>query len=902
MFDAKRAKRAIQFIELLKLTGDFNGQPNVLMDWNKKVISDVFGTLNNRGYRQYRTIYITTAKKNIKSQLMSDIACLQLFNKSEPNGQIVLGAGSHEQARMDVYEPLVEIIEQDDELLARLRIKDSMREIENKETGTILKVISSENYCVHPQTLIEMADGRRMPAREVRAGDQIISWDGEQLVIAPIFSVERQKQSPIYHIKTHRGREIRVTSEHPFLTMTDGRRQQDQTHQYKWIPARELRIGNRLRVALKWPEAKESGDVENAWALGAWTGDGECGRFRFINADDEIVQRMGQFMRSIGSNLKSHLSTRQKQGRSNPFYPQEHEVMGIGPRRKSPGREWVREHFGERARSHSKKIPDCIWQGGKKVWAAYLAGWFDTDGCVPKTARMVRLCSVNPDLLESGRALFARLGINACVKGNLINISGYDQLKLFYEIIGPYMALSSKREMLVRKIDAGVEWIYRAHTTDFVVSIDIEEPAETISLEVNGMHTHVTDGLITHNTKHGWNISLGGIDELHVLPNRGLYDVIEHGSGLARRQPMRIYTTTAGDDPDRVSIAWEVHEKAVAILKARAIGDKEHDDPTFYPVIFAYDGEDIYNEENWYKANPSLGVSIQVEDLRELAVKAKLNKSDERLFRWLNLNQWVTTKLTTWLPLDLFDATETTDWSRTDLLGKECYMGGDFSTTTDLSAICLVFPPQEGLDDWRVIWDCWIPQESMQERIRADHVPYDEWASQGWIFVTEGDSIDYLHIKQRILELREMYDVVELDADPSFATMLLQELAQEGMKVVEIKQTYQEQTAPMNHLEVLLRQRRTVILPNGEAVELPQLTHEAHPVARWCFGNASIHKNGNSQIKLVKEHRGKALVRSKRIDLTTAWVLATTRAMLHKEIKSVYEKRGVRRLGEKQDE
>lgn len=548
MFDAKRAKRAIQFIELLKLTGDFNGQPNVLMEWNKKVISDVFGTLNNRGYRQYRTIYITTAKKNIKSQLMSDIACLQLFSKSEPNGQIVLGAGSHEQARMDVYEPLVEIIEQDDELLARLRIKDSMREIENKETGTILKVISSENY-----------------------------------------------------------------------------------------------------------------------------------------------------------------------------------------------------------------------------------------------------------------------------------------------------------------------------------------------------------------TKHGWNISLGGIDELHVLPNRGLYDVIEHGSGLARRQPMRIYTTTAGDDPDRVSIAWEVHEKAKNILKARAEGDKEHDDPTFYPVIFSYDGEDIYNEENWYKANPSLGVSIQIEDLRELAVKARLNKSDERLFRWLNLNQWVTTKLTTWLPLDLFDATEG-DWSRTDLLGKECYMGGDFSATTDLSAICLVFPPQEGLDDWRVIWDCWIPQESMQERIRADHVPYDEWAAEGWIFATEGDSIDYLHIKQRILELRELYDVVELDADPSFATMLLQELMQEGMKVVEIKQTYQEQTAPMNHLEVLLRQRRTVILPNGEAVELPQLTHEAHPVARWCFGNASIHKNGNSQIKLVKEHRGKAVVRSKRIDLTTAWVLAMTRAMLYEKIKSVYEKRGVRRLGEKQDE
>lgn len=549
MLDEDKAAQAIKFIELLKLTGDFYGQPFRLMEWHRKIVRDVYGTLDSRGLRQYRYIWVECAKKNAKSCLTSAVGNLHLFNKREPNGQIVICAGDREQAEQTIFNPLVEMIEQEPSLIKRVKITDSQKFIKNKETGTTLKVISAESY-----------------------------------------------------------------------------------------------------------------------------------------------------------------------------------------------------------------------------------------------------------------------------------------------------------------------------------------------------------------SKHGWNLSCCIIDEVHVQPGRDLVDTMLKGSGLSRRQPIWWMLTTAGDDPDRVSIAFELHEKAESILKAREAKDKSKDIPTWYPVIYSYQGDDIFNETNWKKANPSLGVTLQLEDLRAIADEAKLRPADERLFRWLNLNQWVTTKLTTWLPLDLFDATETTDWSRTDLLGKECYMGGDFSTTTDLSAICLVFPPQEGLDDWRVIWDCWIPQESMQERIRADHVPYDEWASQGWIFVTEGDSIDYLHIKQRILELREMYDVVELDADPSFATMLLQELMQEGMKVVEIQQTYQEQTAPMNHLEVLLRQRRTVILPNGEAVELPQLTHEAHPVARWCFGNASIHKNGNSQIKLVKEHRGKALVRSKRIDLTTAWVLAMTRAMLHEKIKSVYEKRGVRRLGEKQDE
>jgi phage terminase large subunit-like protein len=137
------------------------------------------------------------------------------------------------------------------------------------------------------------------------------------------------------------------------------------------------------------------------------------------------------------------------------------------------------------------------------------------------------------------------------------------------------------------------------------------------------------------------------------------------------------------------------------------------------------------------EGKPSLGTTLQLDDLRDLAKEAKLKPEDERLFRWLNLNQWVTYKLTSWLKLDLFDST-VGDWRRTDLLDADCYLGMDLSTTTDLSAICLVFPPQKDWDDWRVIWDCWIPEKNMKERIDEDHVPYDKWAAAGWIQPTEG--------------------------------------------------------------------------------------------------------------------------------------------------------------------
>ena len=66
-------------------------------------------------------------------------------------------------------------------------------------------------------------------------------------------------------------------------------------------------------------------------------------------------------------------------------------------------------------------------------------------------------------------------------------------------------------------------------------------------------------------SKHGYKPSCVIFDELHAQPNRDLWDVMTFGAGDAREQPVWIVLTTAGDDPDRKSIGWEVHEKALSI-------------------------------------------------------------------------------------------------------------------------------------------------------------------------------------------------------------------------------------------------------------------------------------------------------------------------------------------------
>ena len=113
-------------------------------------------------------------------------------------------------------------------------------------------------------------------------------------------------------------------------------------------------------------------------------------------------------------------------------------------------------------------------------------------------------------------------------------------------------------------------------------------------------------------TKHGLNPHGVIFDELHAQPNRELYDVMTMGSGDARTQPLFFIITTAGDDPDRLSIGWQVHDKATRILRG------EIDDPRWYCVIYGLDEDDDPDDpENWKKANPSLGHTVPLETVRE---------------------------------------------------------------------------------------------------------------------------------------------------------------------------------------------------------------------------------------------------------------------------------------------
>jgi phage terminase large subunit-like protein len=367
-------------------------------------------------------------------------------------------------------------------------------------------------------------------------------------------------------------------------------------------------------------------------------------------------------------------------------------------------------------------------------------------------------------------------------------------------------------------------------------------------------------------TKHGLNPTVVIFDELHAQPNRDLWDVMTFGAGSARREPIWWVITTAGDDPDRKSIGWEIHEQA------RKIAEKEIEDPTWYVKIYnAPDDADIFDEEVWQKANPSLGKTINIETVRQEALAARNSESAEKLFRWLRLNQWVSLKRIGWLPLTLWDST-VGKWKRADLIGKKCYAGLDLSSTTDITGLTLIFPPQDGLQDFAFISEGWIPEDNMKERVKRDGVPYDHWVNQGFLHATAGNVVDYAFVESRILQIKKQYNLISLGTDQWNSRMLTQRLMNEGIEVIEIPQNMLYMSPAMKEIERLMKTGK--------------LTHENNPAARWCFGNVNIAVDGNENIKPIKNRS------IDRIDLTVA--LITCMALLIKlgaNKPSIYETR-----------
>ena len=366
-------------------------------------------------------------------------------------------------------------------------------------------------------------------------------------------------------------------------------------------------------------------------------------------------------------------------------------------------------------------------------------------------------------------------------------------------------------------------------------------------------------------TKHGLNVHAVIFDELHSQPNRELFDVMTKGSGDARTQPLFFLITTAGTD--RHSVCFEQHQKAEDIILGRKI------DHTFYPVIYgAADEADWTSEKVWYDANPSLGYTIDIEKVRNACMSARDNLAEENIFRQLRLNQWVK-QSTRWMQMEKWDACGFPVDER-ELLGRECFGGLDLSSTTDITALVLVFPPRTEDEKYILLPFFWIPEENMRLRVRRDHVPYDVWERQGFLKTTEGNVIHYGFIEKFIEELGTRYNIREIAFDRWGAVQMVQNLEGFGFTVVPFGQGFKDMSPPSKELMKLTLEQR--------------LAHGGHPVLRWMMDNIFVRTDPAGNIKPDKEKS------TEKIDGAVATVMALDRAIRNgSNTGSVYDNRGI---------
>ena len=391
-------------------------------------------------------------------------------------------------------------------------------------------------------------------------------------------------------------------------------------------------------------------------------------------------------------------------------------------------------------------------------------------------------------------------------------------------------------------------------------------------------------------------------DEIIAQPSRELYEALRTGLGK-RTQSLMVCATTAGDNPE--SFAAVEHATAERILEdprrqpnrfvfvrnlPRQLTPTEARKRRLH-LVPATPGDDPaeerdvdpFDERNWYYPNPALGDFLSVAILRAEAAAAKDDPTKENAFRQYRLNQWVSQRSRA-VPLHVWDASAGLSLPEERLAGRLAFGGLDLAATSDLAALCWVFPPDASEDDdptaWRLpaIWRYWVPAGAVPELNARTGGQLDVWRRGGFLTVTAGDVIDYDEIHDQLAKDARRFAVQDVGVDPWNATSTIAWAERERFAVVPISQTFRALSPPTKEWLRLVKEGR--------------LHHGGHPVTRWNVDSLELQRDNADNVRPVKPDRGKS---GKRIDGVLACILAIDGWQRRglKRRRSAYEDHGV---------
>lgn len=330
-------------------------------------------------------------------------------------------------------------------------------------------------------------------------------------------------------------------------------------------------------------------------------------------------------------------------------------------------------------------------------------------------------------------------------------------------------------------------------------------------------------------TAHGLNLHGLIFDELHVMKTAELWETLTTSVG-ARRQPLVVAITTAGQDPS--SICRQVHDYAAQVRDGIVA------DPTFLPVIYAASSEDDWTDpKTWAKANPGLGTIVKRDYFEEQVRKAQNTPTMVNTFKRLHLNIW-TSSTSTWLTdEDVQKGAHKLPLER--LKSVPCWGGLDLASTRDLTAFALVWNLDGKL---YTLVHQFVNEETARDAKISFGTPYLTWADQGFITITPGNVTDFGVVRDYIIQAAEDWNIQSIAFDRKFSPYIVPELIAAGLELKPFGQGFLSMNEPTKWLEMELVAGRVV--------------HDANPVLRWQFSCVVIDRDPADNIK-VSKNRGK---------------------------------------------
>lgn len=411
-------------------------------------------------------------------------------------------------------------------------------------------------------------------------------------------------------------------------------------------------------------------------------------------------------------------------------------------------------------------------------------------------------------------------------------------------------------------------------------SLGVEARAHTI---VQGSSGSVFVPLSSEDSNlDGLNPHAAIVDELHAHKTRGVYDVLETAMG-ARDQSLLFIITTAGDD--KQGVCYEVLEYVRGVLAGK------WDDEEFFGVLYEADESDAWDDEDtWRKANPNLGVSIDIDVIRADARKARQVPSARVAFKTKRLNIWVGEEAA------LFDFDKWVSLGKPslrleDFEGKRCVATLDLARKNDYVARAYLFfrrltaeelaraspKAKSGNEKRSPLFFVSIFVQHYTNRAYVDkgqHPQLKGWVDDGWFQVADGNTNDFHQVRDDLLDDATRFDMVEIGADPHQAHSMVLDLLDKDLPAIEIEQNLKTMNEPTQKLE--------------ELINLGLLEHNANPVLSWEIGNVVGHLDAKERVYPKKE------TPAKKIDGAIAVIMGLSLLMVNfDDWTSVYEERGI---------